>query len=269
MLHDAPEQREEIKKKRLHGIELRDDMFAIATTNMVLRGDGQSNLICEDFLRQKTSELREKGFTVGFMNPPYSQAKSKETAHLSELKFICHLLDSLSDGARCAVIVPQSTMVGKKKEDKDDKHYILRHHTLEGVITLNTQTFYNVGTNPVIAVFTAHQPHPNNKYAKFIDFKDDGYEVYPHIGLLPTSRAAERRQYLLDCWKMGKPAPVSFMVQSTVEADDEWLHSFYYFNEEIPTDEEFEKTMADYLSFEFSMITHGRGYLFEEKEVNV
>lgn len=59
----------------------------------------------------------------------------------------------------------------------------------------------------------------------------------------------------------------SFIVRSTIEADDEWLHSFYYFNEEIPSDEDFEKTMADYLTFEFNMITHGRGYLFEEKEV--
>lgn len=266
MLADAPNQKEIIKKERLHGIELRDDMFAIATTNMILRGDGKSNLICRDFLRQDAKELQKKNFTVGLMNPPYSQAKSKETAHLSELKFICHLLDSLGEKARCAVIVPQSTMVGKSKDDKLDKQYILEHHTLEGVITLNTQTFYNVGTNPVIAVFTAHQPHPDNKYAKFIDFKDDGYEVAPHIGLLPTDRAPERRKYLLECWRMGRPAPVSFMVQSTVEPEDEWLHSFYYFNEEIPSDEDFEKTMADYLTFEFSMISHGRGYLFKQEE---
>ncbi len=56
-------------------------------------------------------------------------------------------------------------------------------------------------------------------------------------------------------------------MRSTIEADDEWLHSFYYFNEEIPSEADFEKTMADYLTFEFNMITHGRGYLFEEKEV--
>ena len=65
---------------------------------------------------------------------------------------------------------------------------------------------------------------------------------------------------------MGRPAPVSFMVQSTIESKDEWLHSFYYFNEEIPTDADFEQAMADYLSFEFSMIAHGKGYLFERKE---
>ena len=40
-------------------------------------------------------------------------------------------------------------------------------------------------------------------------------------------------------------------------------NSFYYFNDEIPTDADFEKTVGDYLSFEFSMIMQGRRYLFE------
>ena len=242
-------------------------MFSIATTNMILRGDGKSNLICADFFKQKSEDMHKKEFTVGLMNPPYSQGKNKDTAHLTELKFICHLLDCLSDGGRCVVIVPQSTMVGKTKEDKSDKRYILENHTLEGVITLNTKTFYDVGTNPVIAVFTAHQPHPKDKLVKFVDFKVDGYEGSAHIGLLPTDRAAERKKHLLDCWFQGKTAPNSFIVRSTIEADDEWLHSFYYFNEEIPSEADFENTMADYLTFEFNMITHGRGYLFEEKEV--
>ena len=32
----------------------------------------------------------------------------------------------------------------------------------------------------------------------------------------------------------------------------------------IPTEEDFEKTISDYLTFEFSMIAQGRQYLFEE-----
>lgn len=260
-------QKEAIRKNNLYGIELRDDMFSIATTNMILRGDGKSNLICADFLRQDTEKLREHNFSVGLMNPPYSQGKKKTTAHLTELKFICKLLDSLGDGARCVVIVPQSTMVGKTKEDKADKEYILAHHTLEGVITLNPDTFYGVGTNPVIAVFTAHLPHSSDKLAKFVDFKDDGYEVFAHIGLMPKDNADAKRKNLLDCWFQGKPAPNSFIVRSTVEAEDEWLHSFYYFNDEIPTEADFEKAMADYLTFEFNMLTHGRGYLFEDNSI--
>ena len=154
-------------------------------------------------------------------------------------------------------------MVGKTSEDKSDKKYILDNHTLEGVITLNPQTFYKVGTNPVIAVFTAHKPHDSEKLVKFVDFKDDGYEVFPHIGLLPTPNAPIRKKLLLDCWLQGKSAPTSFIIRTEIKPDDEWLHSFYYFNEEIPTEEDFEKTMADYLTFEFNMIVHGRGYLFD------
>lgn len=266
-LKQRDELKKTIRKNNLFGFELRDDMFSIATTNMILRGDGKSNLICDDFLAQSTTLLQQNGCTVGMMNPPYSQAKNKATEHLSELKFIIHLLDSLAEGARCAVIVPQSTMVGKSKMDKLDKVYILEHHTLEGVITLNPQTFYGVGTNPVIAVFTAHQPHPKRKYARFIDFKDDGFMVFPHLGLLPTTRADERKQLLIDCWRHNKPTLNSFMVQSTVEADDEWLHSFYYFNETIPNETDFRKIIADYLSFEFNMIAHDRGYLFKKEEI--
>lgn len=59
-------------------------------------------------------------------------------------------------------------------------------------------------------------------------------------------------------------AETKFCVSTTIEDSDEWLHSFYYFNDEIPTDSDFEKTVGDYMSFEFSMIMQGRKYLFEE-----
>lgn len=256
------EQKELVKKEQIHGMEIREDMFSISTTNMILRGDGKSNLLCDDFLALNPHELRHKKFSVGFMNPPYSQAKNKDTAHLSEINFVQHLLSSMADEARVVVIVPQSAMVGKTKEDRIVKKEILKRHTLEGVITLNKNTFYRVGTNACLAVFTCHRPHPANRYAKFINFEDDGFVVNKHIGLVETERAKEKKQHLLDCWLHHKDAESNFMVKTKVEPDDEWLHSFYYFNDEIPSEADFEKTMADYLTFEFNMITHGRGYLF-------
>lgn len=251
-----------IRQNLLYGVEMNDRMFSVATTNMILRGDGKSNLVCEDFFKIPVEKLRKEDFRIGIMNPPYSQAKNKQTAHLSELRFIQHLLDGLGDRARCAVIVPQSTMVGKTKSDIAIKEQILEKHTLEGVITLNSQTFYKVGTNPVIAIFTAHVKHPKRHYSKFINFQDDGYEIAPHIGLLDNGTHEQKKQQLLDCWLHNASAHSSFMVKAQVEPSDEWLHSFYYFNDEIPSDEEFEKTMADYLTFEFKMIAYRRGYLF-------
>ena len=250
-----------IKKKQLHGYELQSNMFAVAAANMILRRDGNSNLECTDFLKKNPAQVQLKGATVGLMNPPYSQG-TKADPNQYELSFVEYLLDSLAPEARAAVIVPQSSMTGKTKVEQTFKASILKHHTLEGVITCNTDTFYGVGVNPVIAVFTAHEPHDPQKVCKFIDFRDDGYEVRAHVGLIEGDSAKDKKQHLLDVWFDRAEAPSKFCVESTVQADDEWLHSFYYFNDEIPTDADFEKAVGDYLTFEFSMVMQNREYLF-------
>ena len=253
-----------IRQQQLHGIELEEYMFTIAVTNMILRGDGKSNIDNQDFLSFKSGDLQRKGATVGMINPPYSMAKKKKNAELYEINFIKHMLDSLTKGARAIAIVPQSSMTGKSKEEQQIKTEILKHHTLEGTIMLQKDTFYGVGVIPCIAVFTAGIAHDKKHECKFINFEDDGYKVAPHIGLEETVSAKDKKQHLLDVWFDRMESTTEFCVKTTVTAEDEWLHSFYYFNDEIPTDKDFEKTVSDYLTFEFSMIMQGRKYLFEQ-----
>lgn len=258
---DDINQQNNIKKNQLLGIELQPYMFTIATTNMILRWDGKSNLNNEDFLKENPAQLQLKWCNIWMMNPPYSQW-SKKNPDLYEIAFTQHLLNSLTIWGKAIVIVPQSSFTGKTKEEQSIKENILKHHTLEGVITLNKNTFYWVGTNPCIAVFTAWEPHPKNKICKFINFENDWFEVQKHKGLVEKISAKDKKQHLLDVRFDKISAETKFCVSTTVEADDEWLHSFYYFNDEIPSHEDFEKTMWDYLTFEFDMITHWRGYLF-------
>lgn len=252
-----------IKQHQLLGVELQEKMFTVATTNMILRGDGKSNLQLNDMFSVSGEEMQSQKVNKILFNPPYSQGKTDKT--LTEINFIKHALDMLVVGGKLAVIVPQSTMVGKSKEEKEYKKRILEKHTLEMVITVNKNTFHGVGTNPVIAIFEAGKKHDiERKKVKFVNFEDDGFVVRKHIGLVDDGSAKEKRQYLFDVINGNKDDyTTKFMVKSTVQPDDEWLHSFYYFNDEIPTDEDFEKTIADYLSFQFDMYVHGRGYLFE------
>lgn len=250
-----------IKQQQLHGIELQPYMFTIATTNMILRGDGKSNLISDNFLKLDPNKLQLKQATIGMMNPPYSQG-SKQNPDLYELSFTEHLLNSLVVGAKCVVILPQSSMTGKTIEEQSLKENILKKHTLEGVITLNKDTFYGVGTTPCIAVFTAGEAHPREKICKFIDFRNDGFKVNPHIGLVETESAKDKKQHLLDVWFEKINSETKFCVKTTIEPSDEWLHSYFYFNDNIPLFEEFEKTVGDYLSFEFSMIMQNKSHLF-------
>lgn len=260
-----PEQQRRIRKNQLHGLELQPYMFTIATTNMILRGDGKSNLEQEDFLKQNPAQLQEKGCTVGMMNPPYSMG-SKANPSLYEINFTEHLLNSIAEDGKVIVIVPQSSMTGKTKEEQATKANILKHHTLEGVITLNKNTFYGVGTNPCIAVFTAGIPHYKEKEVKFINYENDGFEVQKHRGLVETIEAIDKKQHLLDVWFNRIEAETKFCVKTTIEPEDEWLHSFYYFNDEIPNEDDFEKSLGDFLTFEFNMIMQGKKYLFETKK---
>ncbi len=258
-------EKQHIRKNQLYGIEIRPDMFTVATTNMILRGDGKSNLHCDDFLAKNPKQLQtDFRATVGMLNPPYSQG-SKDNPDLYEIAFTEHLLDSLLPNSKCAVIVPQSSMTGKSKEEQTIKESILKKHTLEGTIMLQKDTFYGIGVIPCIAVFTAGVPHDKEKVCKFINFEDDGFKVSPHIGLLETESAKDKKQHLLDVWFDRIESPTKFCVKTTANAEDEWLHSFYYFNDEIPTEKDFKKTVGDYLTFEFSMIMQGRKYLFENE----
>lgn len=272
-MHDMLSKTKDLEKQRLirqdqlFGIEEQPYMFTIATTNMILRGDGKSNLENQDFFASNPSQLQLKGCTVGMMNPPYSQG-SKQNPKLYEISFTETLLRSVVVGARVAVIVPQSTFTGKTNEEKAIKKKILKNHTLEGVITLNNNTFYGVGTNPCIGIFTAGRAHPKNKLCKFINFENDGFVVNKHIGLVDDGSAKDKKQKLLDVWNEHIEAPTKFCVYTTVNDVDEWLHSFYYFNDEMPTENDFRRVIADYITFEVNMISHGRGYLFGIDEIS-
>ncbi|MBF7125864.1 N-6 DNA methylase [Pediococcus pentosaceus] len=264
----SEEQRNDIRKNRLFGIEITAKLYTVATTNMILRGDGKSNLIFGDMFNYDDSKLNSlHHINKIIMNPPYSQGTKLDNYKQSEISFISSALDfAKGSNAKAAFIVPQSTMIGKTKVEKTFKKEILRKHTLESVITLNTDTFHGVGTNPVIAIFTPNKPHNSEKRVSFVDFRDDGYIVRKHVGLVGDGTQASKRKHLINVLNGNEDDTTKFIVKSTITPEDEWLHSFYYFNDELPTNEDFEKTIQDYLSFKFDMTVHGRGDLFDESE---
>lgn len=267
--------RQAIRADRLHGIELQDKLFAIGTTNMILRGDGKANFRRDSIFEAPMAEMRGDtqledgtivpghGFTKVLLNPPYSQAKDKSTRNLSELAFIDKALEFLNPGGRLAAIVPQSTMVGKTKEDKARKKSILKSHSLDVVITMNPATFANSGHTPhtVIAIFTAGRPHKPETKVKFINFEKDGYVVAQHRGLVDDGTAEARRKHLLEVLSGDAQDDSSFIVRSEVTAEDEWQHSYFYFNDMPPTYDELLATMADYVTWQVDMHAHGLGSL--------
>lgn len=278
MFHDAADNeaaKEDIRRNRLHGIELQDKLFAIGTTNMILRGDGKANFRRDSIFDAPVHEMRGDiempdgtwkpghGFTKVLLNPPYSQSKDKATRNLSELAFIEKALSFLNPGGRLAVIVPQSAMVGKTREDKARKASILTHHSLDAVVTMNPATFYASGTTPhtVIALFVAGRPHKPDAKVKFVNFKKDGFILAQHRGLVDDGTADSRRKHLIEVLRGDVQDDTAFIVRSEVTAEDEWQHSYFYFNDQPPTYEDFFSTVADYVSWQVDMHAHGMGGL--------
>ncbi|MBA3059542.1 MAG: N-6 DNA methylase [Rhodoferax sp.] len=275
--------KDDIRKNRLHGIELQDKLFAIGTTNMILRGDGKANFRRDSIFEAPMHEMRGDrqgtngkwtpghGFTKALLNPPYSQAKDAVTRHLSELAFIEKALSFLNPGGRLAAVVPQSTMVGKTAEDRARKVAIMRKHSLDAVITLNMATFADSGVSvhPVIALFTAGRPHSATAKVKFVDFQKDGYKVLIHRGLTDDGTAASRRKHLLEVLKGDTIEETKFIVRSEATAQDEWQHSYFYFNDLPPTLNDFKTTVADFLAWQVDMHAHGKGDIITPDEIDL
>ena len=264
---------DDIRANRLHGIELQDKLYAVGVSNMVLRGDGKAHFRRDDMFHVDKKDLRtsmlngvpvEHGFTKGLLNPPYSQAKNSTTRHLSELNFVYHALEFMNQGAKLAAIVPISAMTNAKG-NKETKRRALSKHTLEAVITMNPQTFYGIGTQPAIVIFTAGRPHSISKRVKFMDFRDDGMEVRPHIGLVGDGTEIAKREHMLRVFNGDEDSGDDFIVSTAIDVDDEWLHSNFYYNQEPVYWDDLNQFVGDYLTFKMSMLLKKRGYLFDSE----
>ena len=136
-----------IKRDRLIGVEQQATMYALAASNMILRGDGKTNLhqgSCFDSAITKAVKGHKP--TVGLVNPPYAKSK----ADLAELRFVEHMLDTLEKGGIGVAIVPVSCATAPSIH----KVNLLKKHTLEAVMSMPPEIFHPVGV--VTCVWDIH-----------------------------------------------------------------------------------------------------------------
>lgn len=277
----------EIVSKHLYGVENEPSIYAVAASNMILRGDGKSNMTYGNFFdyvlksqkkdkaeaAEENKKLRKQGKVLSkapkidrvLMNPPYSQGKKAP-----EYKFVKHALELMDDGGILGVIMPISVFVsgGKdvsKKEMKSFKEWLLKDYVVKAIITMNPQTFYPTATQTVIAIIQKNLGNgQGSKKTKLINFTDDGYSVIPKKGLVPNGTEKSKRKQLIDVVVNDEDAPDDFMIKVQLTKDNEWLHNAHYTNPDKPTDGDFMKAIADYVAFKNDMELHGRGAMFHD-----
>lgn len=223
---------------------------------MILMGDGSSNILNKDSLKEfngnygfgKTDEKFPADAFV--LNPPYS-------APGNGMVFVERALSMMRRGY-AAIIIQNSAGSGKATEYNKR---ILKHSTLLASIKMPIDLFIgksSVQTN--IYVFRVGEAHQKDDTVKFIDFSVDGYtrtnRKKASCNLRDTDHARERYQELVDLVRFGKAKLNIFTekeyYEGTIDPENgaDWNQTAPI--DTKPTLEDFKKTVSDYLAWEVS-----------------
>jgi len=165
---------ESIKRKQILGIEVLPEIYMLAVLNMILMGDGSSNILERNSLKDYdgfygySSGKRRKKFpaNVFLLNPPYSEDGKG-------MVFVEKALSMMNRGM-AAVIIQDSAGEGQATEYNQR---ILKKHTLIASIKMPKDLFLGKSlAQTSIYVFRVNERHESNFKVRFIDFSDDGYK---------------------------------------------------------------------------------------------
>lgn len=246
----------EIKANQLLGLEILSEVYMLAILNMILMGDGSSNILNKDSLKEfnghygfgKTDEKFPADAFV--LNPPYS-------APGNGMIFVEKALSMMSKGY-AAIIIQNSAGSGKATEYNKK---ILKHSTLLASIKMPIDLFIgksSVQTN--VYVFRVGEAHQKDDTVKFIDFSVDGYtrtnRKKASCNLRDTDHAKERYAELVDLVRFGKSKLNIFTEKEYYEGKIDPENGADW-NQTAPIDtkptlEDFKKTVSDYLAWEVS-----------------
>lgn len=247
----------EIKANQLLGLEILSNVYMLAVLNMIMMGDGSSNILNKDSLKfdghygfGKTDEKFPADAFI--LNPPYS-------AEGNGMIFVEKALSMMNKGY-AAIIIQNSA--GSSKAAEYNKR-ILEHSTLLASIKMPIDLF--IGKSSVLTniyVFRVGEAHQKDDVVKFIDFSNDGYtrsdRKKASRNLFDTDRAKERYQEVVDLVRFGK-TKLNILTEKEYyeghidpEKGNDWNQTAPI--DTRPTLDDFKKTISDYLAWEVSTL---------------
>ncbi len=246
-----------IKAEQLLGLEVLSNVYMLAVLNMIMMGDGSSNILNKDSLKfdgkygfGKTNEIFPADAFI--LNPPYS-------ASGNGMIFVEKALHMMNKGY-AAIIIQNSAGSGKAKEYNVN---ILKQNTLIASIKMPIDIFVgkaSVQTN--IYVFKVGEKHHKDEMVKFIDFSKDGYSrsnrKKASSNLKDTDRAKERYDEIVNLVRFGRSKLNIFTekeyYEATIDPNDGTDWNYNPVIDTKPSLEDFKKTISDYLSWELGNI---------------
>lgn len=247
-----------IKRNNLLGIELNAEMYTLATTNMILRGDGSSCIEKGSAFNRPESLFTDFKADRVLLNPPFSYDENG-------LPFIAYGLNKMERGGLGAVIIQDSAGSGKATKTAQS---ILKKHTLLASIKMPVDLFVPMaGVQTSIYIFEAHKPHDYERPVKFIDFRNDGYKRAKR-GISEVDNPVQRYQDVIKIYKAGLHADVdenlwnldAVYIDSFIkDKGDDWNFEQHQVIDTKPTLDDFKMTVADFLDWEVDQFLKNKG----------
>ena len=266
---DTEEERNRVKKEQIYGIEYDDTAFGLSTTNMLIHGDGNSNVIqgsCFD----KEDFIKDARINVVLMNPPYNAQKkncqpeyvktwSSNTKEDPSKGFhYVHYVASKVKTGKLAVLLPMSCAIGTSSEIKKFKELMLEEHTLDAVFSLPNDVFHpGAAAIAVCMVFNLGVRHKNSpiKETFFGYFKDDGFRKKKNLGRVEKTDENgnglwnDIQEEWLKLYR-NRETKIGLSVTKEVNANDEWLAEAYMDTDYSKLNQnDFEKVLNKYLGY--------------------
>lgn len=248
----------EIKANQLLGLEILPQIYMLAVLNMIMMGDGSSNILNKNSLSDFNGKYGFGNIDEDFpadafvLNPPYS-------AEGNGMIFVEKALSMMKKGY-AAIIIQGSAGSGKADEFN---RKILEKNTLLASIKMPIDLF--IGKSSVqtyIYVFRVGEAHQKDETVRFIDFSNDGYtrtnRKKASVNLRDTDHAKERYEEVVNLARFGKTKLHYFTeneyYEGTIDPEkgDDWNQSAPI--DTKPTLDDFKKTVADYLAWEVSNV---------------
>lgn len=242
-----------IKSEQICGIEILDTIFMLAVMNMVLVGDGSSNLQHSDSL---TTTI-DFPATVFLLNPPYS-------ADGKGFNFVEKALSKMQKGFAC-VLIQENAGAGNGGIYPAK---ILEKSSLIASIKMPLDLFSGkASVQTAIYLFEAGKPHNADNLVTFIDFTEDGYtrmnrkKSGQDVNLRDTDDAKGRYVELVARVLNRKTSTDYYteangkLIKDTISlAGNDWTFSQHVKIDNKPSLEDFKQAVKDYLSWKVSEI---------------
>lgn len=258
---DTDEERNNVKKNNIYGIEFDKNVYGLSTTNMLIHGDGNSNIICCSCF-DKAKWIEGADIDIVLMNPPYNAAKKqvpkefgdkygKSTTDPSKgLYFVKFVAEHVKRG-KLLTLLPMACSISNKGIIQQIKRELLDNHTLDAVFSFPSEMFYP-GASAVACcmVFDLGKPHPDGYETFFGYFKDDGFEKRKGVGRIDTRNKWKSIEAdWLDLYKHRTSKP-GISICKCIDAEVEWCAEAYMETDYSKvTDKLFINTLREYASF--------------------